>query len=77
MNKFRNINYAINRVERQKNENGRVIRKNVGRPRKPNMKAITVRMDKVLHKKLRLFAEKENIGISVIIAQAIRPLVDS
>lgn len=39
MNKFRDINQAINRVERQEN---------VGRPRKPNMKALTVRMDTVL-----------------------------
>ena len=73
--KFKGVNKKENKVPLQKLEEGVVVVKGRGRPRKPNRKIFQLRMDIDEHAALKAYAKKNDMDISEAARQAIRKML--
>jgi hypothetical protein len=70
MKEFGNLG-VLKKLHRQKRVDGTVLPKKAGRPAKPNMEWMKVRIDKVLHARLRTYSEKMHTNKSSIVSFAL------
>ena len=59
----------------QEEDGGKVKAKKAGRPPKPNMKRVVIRMDKTLHRSLTQYAQEQGVSASSIISILVRRLM--
>lgn len=63
------------RVKLQENEGDQIRPKKAGRPAKPNMKRVVIKMDETLHKSLVRYAQIQGVPMSSIISIAVKRII--
>jgi len=75
MKQFKNIT-SIKIPLQKKREDGSIQKNKGGRPKKPYMKSIQIRIDSGLDQRLSLFAKQNYLGKSNVISRALVALMD-
>jgi len=75
MEEFSNIHKV--KIPLQKKDGDKITSRRAGRPKKPNMINVLIRMDEGLKKRLDDYAHKYYTGQSAVIAQALVHLFNS
>ena len=69
---FDNFRGALKKRPKQEAQNGKVIKKKQGRPRKPNNTHLHLMMDETLKERYRSYASSISIDLSSLTSQLVR-----
>ena len=63
---------VVKKLPLKKMEDGKLVKKKVGRPKKPNVEYVTIRINKTLHDKIKEYARSQDLNKSALFSIVMR-----